>query len=149
MSEVFKIILTSSLTIIGGVIVFLLSEIINKFIISPIHEQKKIIGEIADSLIYYANIYTSQVGAKQEQLIEASEALRQLATLLRSKTQLIPSYSVFVAMHVVLPIDNINTASRELIGLSNAIFQKQDHLANLTSEDRADRIADALNIEIG
>lgn len=38
--------LTSSLTILGGVVVFSLSQIVQKFLIEPVHEQAKVIGEI-------------------------------------------------------------------------------------------------------
>ncbi|MCJ7635467.1 hypothetical protein MUP77_24145, partial [Candidatus Bathyarchaeota archaeon] len=57
MSELFKIVLTSSLTIFGGIVVLTMGQIITKFFIEPIHEQFRLIGEINDSLIYYANVY--------------------------------------------------------------------------------------------
>jgi hypothetical protein len=57
MSEITKIVLTSSFTIIGGVFVYTISQVLTKFIIDPINEQKKLIGEIADTLIFYDNIY--------------------------------------------------------------------------------------------
>src|SRR5688572_8306196 len=55
MSEELKIILTSSLTILGGIIVFVAGQVVTKFIIEPLYEQSKLIGEIANSLTYYAN----------------------------------------------------------------------------------------------
>jgi hypothetical protein len=56
MSELFKIILTSSLTIFGGILVFVIGQVVVKFIIEPLHEQAKLIGEIANSLIFFANV---------------------------------------------------------------------------------------------
>src|SRR5687768_13838110 len=55
MSEELKIILTSSFTILGGIIIFVVGQVVAKFIIEPLYEQSKLIGEIANSLIYYAN----------------------------------------------------------------------------------------------
>lgn len=53
MSELEKIFFTSALTIFGGVLVYVIGQVTSKFLIDPIHEQKKLIGEIGDSLIFY------------------------------------------------------------------------------------------------
>jgi len=47
--------LTASITIISGVVIFLMGQIISRFIIEPLSEQAKLIGEIGASLIYYKN----------------------------------------------------------------------------------------------
>lgn len=44
MDDLTKILLTSSLTVLGGVLVFVTGQLIVKFLIEPIHELKKIIG---------------------------------------------------------------------------------------------------------
>lgn len=123
MSEIFKIFLTSALTIVGGVIVYALSQIILKFIIEPIHGQKKIIGEIADALIFYGNIYCNPGIGPKEKIDEASEKLRQLATLLQSRTHLIPCYGFFEKIRIVNKTSAIKEASRNLIGLSNSVYK--------------------------
>lgn len=120
MSELYKIILTSSLTILGGVVVYVTGQIISKFFIEPIHEQKKIIGEIADALIFYANVYCNPGTGSKKKMNEASERLRQLATLLHSKTHLIPWYKFFEKIRVVVESSSIEKASTKLIGLSNS-----------------------------
>lgn len=56
MSEIYKIVLTSSLTILGGVITFVAGQIVIKFLIEPIHNYMKLVSEIADTLILYANV---------------------------------------------------------------------------------------------
>ncbi|MFN6188908.1 MAG: hypothetical protein ACK460_22975, partial [Microcystis sp.] len=71
MSELFKIILTSSLTVIGGIIVLVVGQIITKFFIEPIHEQAKAIGEIAYSLTMYSNVYGNPGILKREKMDEA------------------------------------------------------------------------------
>lgn len=43
-------------TILSGTAVYVIGQIISKFIIIPIYKQKEVVGEIADSLIYYRNI---------------------------------------------------------------------------------------------
>lgn len=121
MSETLKIFLTALTTIIGGVLVYVSGQILSKFFIEPIHEQRRIIGEIADALIYYANIYMNPGSGSQEKMVSASEKLRQLATLLQSKTHLIPHYSFFEKVKIVHKSSDIESASGALIGLSNSI----------------------------
>lgn len=77
MSEVYKIILTSLSTILGGIIIFTVSQIVMKFVIEPLHEQSKLIGEIAYSLIYHANAGTglAQHYTQQIQNITKAEEL--------------------------------------------------------------------------
>ena len=59
MSEEYKILLTSALTILGGIIIFAAGQALVKFIIEPLHDQSNLIGEIADSLVFYANAGTT------------------------------------------------------------------------------------------
>ncbi len=61
MPDFFTIFLTSSLTILGGVTVFVVGQIAVKFIIEPLHEQSQLVGEITNSLIYYANAGSSGI----------------------------------------------------------------------------------------
>jgi hypothetical protein len=84
MSETLKIVLTSSFTILGGIIVFVVGQVVTKFIIEPLYEQSKLIGEIANSLIYYANAgagvepyYLQQIQnvTKQDELDETTKEL--------------------------------------------------------------------------
>jgi hypothetical protein len=44
-----------SLSIIAGITIYVFGQIISKFFIESIHEQKKVIAEINDALIFYAN----------------------------------------------------------------------------------------------
>lgn len=53
--DILNILFTSSFTILGGIIVFVVGQVVSKFIIEPFYEQSKLIGEIASSIIYYAN----------------------------------------------------------------------------------------------
>jgi hypothetical protein len=46
MTELEKIFLTSAVTIVGGLLVYISSQIFSKFLIEPIHELKKAIGDV-------------------------------------------------------------------------------------------------------
>lgn len=54
MDDFTKILLTSSLTAIGAVVVFVASQILGKLVIEPIQDLKKTLGEIRYSLVFHA-----------------------------------------------------------------------------------------------
>ena len=116
MSEIYKIILTSSLTILGGVIVFVSGQIVVKFFIEPIYNLRKLIGEIAFSLDFYAN----QIYGDHPKTTEAREVYRKQACQLRESCYLILYYD-FISLRISSfpPKENLEKASSLLIGLSN------------------------------
>lgn len=120
-NSLFKIFLTAALTIIGSVIVFVIGEILSKFFIDPIKEQKALIGKVEDELTFYANVYCNPNINRGNRTVEAEDKIRQLSTLLRSKTQIIPCYSLWGKLRLIPTKKNINLAASELIGLSNSI----------------------------
>jgi hypothetical protein len=149
MSEITKILVTSSLTIIGGVFIFATGQILSKFIIEPIHEQKRIIGEIADALVFYANVYGNPGVCPPKEMEETSKRLRQLATLLHSKSHIVPKYEWLEKLKFVPASAAIQAASRELIGLSNSVFGRVGDQIGVALENnnRADRIKKALDLK--
>ena len=135
-TEIFKLVLTSSLTIIGGVTVYVIGRIIEKFYIEPVHEQAKLIGEIADTLIFYANIYLNPDIGKTEELDETAKILRQYASHLMASTQRIRGYWFLQLFRVVPKHKNIIKAHENLIGLSNSVHRDESRLAEVNNNRR-------------
>ncbi len=54
--EFYKIILTSSITLCGGILTLVAGQVLIKFLIEPFQNYVKLISEIADSLVLYANV---------------------------------------------------------------------------------------------
>lgn len=125
MSELFKIILTSSFTLISGVVVLVVGQIITKFFIEPIHEQGKIIGEIAYSLTMYSNVYSNPGIVKREKMDEASTVLRKCASQLLAVTYSLKLYWLWEKLKIVPQCDAIELASMKLIGLSNFLYDPE------------------------
>lgn len=148
MSELFRIVLTSSFTVIGGIFIFSMGQIIVKFFIEPIHEQARCIGEIADALIFYADIYSNpgypSLGEGPLRRDETVRTLRQYASLLISKTHMVRCYGLFEKLKCVPTRKNIFEASQNLIGLSNSIHSGSPDF-NMA---RRSKIMKALNIKI-
>lgn len=143
MSDLFSIVLTASLTVIGSVIVFVSGEIIKNFFITPIHEQSKLVGEIADSLIFYAPIYSNPGMVNPELASEASTVLRRQAAQLKARTGAIPWYSFWQFLRIVRNRSHIRKASENLIGLCNSVHNGNPE----ANENRRKQIVQALRID--
>jgi hypothetical protein len=167
MSELLKI----TVTAVGGVTVFVIGQLVAKFLIEPIHEQKKLIGEIAATIIFYSNVgaaveqhYFDQIKAidrsddpQKEILIdryknilnshwarsdEAATTLRRQATELLGKTHAIPFYRLLSSLRQVPKLENITAASSELIGMSNTTH------GEVGCDSRIENVIRLLNLNI-
>jgi hypothetical protein len=118
---------TFSVTIIVGLVVFILSQLSLRIVIEPIVEFKRIRSNISIALIQYAYIYANPVNPSKENL--ANDALveqrdnvrdvfRKLAAELVGITHVIPFYRFFSFIRILPNIKNVNDASASLIGLS-------------------------------
>lgn len=115
-------ILTSVLTIIGGVLIFVTGQILLKFFIEPVHQLRAHIGRITDSLIFYADVYFNPGLGSTEEAKKASRDLRKLASELMAKTNVVPCYCFWSLFRVVPRLSDISSTHLNLIGLSNGVF---------------------------
>lgn len=145
MSELWRIILTAVLTIAGGVIVYALGHLFVALFVEPIHRLRSLIGEIADSLVFYANVYSNPGSGKMERMDEASEVLRRQAAQLRARAHSIPGYVFWVFTGLVREKAEIKEASAELIGLSNSVHRSEPNLG-IQNYRRQEKIEELLGI---
>lgn len=131
-----RILLTSSLTVIGGVLIFVLGQLLVRFIIEPIQDLKKLLGEIRFVLVFHAPAILTPVGDKDSE-DSAQKALRKASSDLRSKIGVIPFYRLWSSVSCgFLPgKKNAFEASKLLMGLSNSVHQPN------RSDKNVDRIA--------
>ena len=92
-----------------------------RFFIDPYHEYQKTVGEIADALVYYADVYSNPGSGDKERLDEAARILREKGSLLRVRAYAIPKYAWFVKRGWLPQWNFIMKASAALIGLSNNV----------------------------
>lgn len=130
-------------TILVGVSIFVTGQIVIKFIIDPIHEFRKLLGEIKYELIFHAQAIQTPMGTRERE-DEASNVLRKLSCHLLSRTFAIPFYrGISLLMPKFLPPkENINDASKWLIGLSNSVHSKN----RSDNYKKVNRIEKMLNI---
>jgi len=110
-------------TIVAGVSVFVLGQILLKLFIEPILKLKFFKGIIADSLVYYADIYSNPGLNKEEDAKKASQEIRKLGSELMAKITVIPCYRLWSFLRIVPQLDEVRKAHRSLIGLSNGLFR--------------------------
>jgi hypothetical protein len=119
--------------ILAGVIIYVLGEIVVKIIIDPVQELKRVIADIAFKLIHYSHIYqisssedTAGEAAKkpidQEQLEQAANEYRKLASMLNAGYRLVPFYPL-ARIAFFLPREaDIIEARNTLLEMSEEIF---------------------------
>lgn len=54
-----KILLTAATTVLGGVLVFAISQVLQKLLIEPVVEQRKVIGDVDFRLTFWAWAYAN------------------------------------------------------------------------------------------
>src|ERR1700740_3158470 len=84
---------TAFFTVLSGVLVYVVGQIILKFFIEPVHDLKKTIGAISHSLIERGNVLYNPGVNSTEVNNETSREFRKLASQLESHLFLIPCYS--------------------------------------------------------
>ena len=143
-TEIFK----HALTIfgLGGITLFIVTKLIERFIIEPVAEFRDTIKEITFSLVYYANIYSNAPSdtLPKELLNEASRSIRTLSAKLYASIDHINCYSVFSFFKVLPKYKDSRDAARNLMNLSNAVYSK--HFGDATSV--ADTVKKLLHIPI-
>ncbi|MCJ7655096.1 MAG: hypothetical protein MUO97_07345 [Dehalococcoidia bacterium] len=125
MSELWMIILTACITIGGGIIVYVVGRLGVALFVEPIHRLHSFIGEIADSLANYADVYSNPSGAinYREKAGEATEVFRCQATQLRARLYAIRWYRLALSLGLVRRKNKIEEASKELILLSKLVHK--------------------------
>lgn len=109
-------------TIAGGVFIYAFGHLLVVLFVDPIHRLRSIIGEIADSLIFYASMFSNPGQLPTEKIDEASETLRRQSAQLRSRANSIPWYGLWAILKLVREDTKIKEAAKELMGLSNTVY---------------------------
>ncbi len=132
MDELLKIIITSSLTIVGGVIVFVLGQIAVKFYIEPLADFKKFLGEIEADLFYYATVTRSPINKPvmpkdmdAELRAEAYTVLRQKQSMLLSKYHAVNGSKFFGKRGVIPNNRKILIITNNIIRLHNYLYDEK------------------------
>jgi hypothetical protein len=122
MTDIQMAFFTSALTIIGGVLIYSLSQIVQNNFINPLKNFKETITEISYALFFYADIYSNPESTYDEESRLARNELRGLAAKLRASSINIPIYHALEKMKLLTERNNVLTAYQQLIGISNRLI---------------------------
>lgn len=115
---------TAGITVFGGVVVFVVSQFVLKWMIEPLQEYKELKGEISYALLFYANV--SDVVVPPDEISETRKHLRGLSSRLRKAHAKIPFYNLCSVFRLVPVREDLFTASTELVGWSNGLSRDND-----------------------
>ena len=118
---------TAVLTVLLGVIVFVVGQIAQRFFIEPIQEQRTIRKVIAHVLLSYP---TTGILKKEKRQRETVRTLRGLSGQLRATLWTVPYYRFFESLGAVENKENVQSASRELAGWALAVITDDDPSAS-------------------
>jgi hypothetical protein len=146
MDDLTKILITSSLTVIGGVLVFVAGQLLGKFVIDPMHEFKKTIGEVRFILAFYAPTIHTPAARDKERSDKAAEALIKSSCELLAGINAVPFYGSLSALFPrFLPsMQHVVAAAVQLRGLSTYVHETGDRAID-SLEVIASRVAQIEN----
>lgn len=131
-------------TVLSGVSVFVLGQIVQNFVLKPLQDYFSVIGEISYKIKLYSNILVNSL-FKEEDVEKACREMRDLSCRLESKYVLIRAIDILVLFGIVSDVKNVNAASASLIQLANAAGTKGEEDNNLVA---IEKIKKGLNIFI-
>jgi hypothetical protein len=137
--------MTVFLTVLSGVITFVLGQLIIKLLVDPVHDFRRTVADIALALIEYANVYANPGVAGSEVEKKVSEELRRLSSRLNAQMYLIPCYRLTAKIFGLPSREKVVDAASNLIGLSNGVFRSASDLV-LVNVERSDKIRNVLGI---
>lgn len=129
MTELQKIFLTSTLTLLGGVLLLVAGEVLKLLVIVPIQKFNEQVQVVLDRVDYYSNRLCNHFSAKPSreelELIRNIKAdLRAGATQLSSKYRIISGRKLLVKCRMLPTPDKIQEAYGSLMYLQNSILYK-------------------------
>ena len=123
-------------TVMSGVLVYVLSQIIEKFFLDPILKYNEVKGKIDNKLKFYSNVIANPGILPDETYLECSNILRELSCELEATYKQIPIKRLDTRRKV-------SDSARRLIELSNNLDQQGEASHN---SENIDEIRKNLNI---
>jgi hypothetical protein len=113
-------IITASLTFAGGVILFIISQLLSRFIFDPLSDLRRTMADVAYTLMLHRNLLMNAKSVRTDLLLAAQVEIRPVASRLATFTRAIPFHHWFAARGWVPCRRQISEAVSSLIGVSNA-----------------------------
>jgi len=131
-------------TVVSGTLVFVLGQILQRFILEPIQSYKKTVGKIDNKLKFYSNVLTN-AGFKHEFLADVTDTIRKLSCEIESDYKQIPFSRLLSKLKVIEKHEDVARVAQGLIFLSNAGGRDNSRIEKC--DDRINEIRYLLKIE--
>ena len=135
-------------TVISGVLVFVLTQLYTEFCLRPMQEYKNLKGKIAKALVLYANLYANpiknMIGENSHYWREAEDEVRNLAAEVEAFAEIKPVR--FLAPSIPNRY-KLKEASRSLIGLSNSFIYEYCSMTIRNGVNYAHEVENILGID--
>lgn len=104
-----------AITMCATIVVLVVGQVLEKIIIVPIQEQRRVIGRISHAIIFYRGAVKDipSVKISPEEIKSARYALREIAADIRSTYRVIPCYRMFSALRLVPNREILKDVSRQ------------------------------------
>lgn len=109
------------LTVLSGVLVFILGQLFIEYFLKPIQDYKKLRSNIAFALTYYADLYMNPVEKRCEEYDEGKRKIRELSAQVRATIEIKPLGNIFIPQK-----EKLAKAAEGLMGLSNGFYCNSD-----------------------
>ena len=119
MYDFFKIVLTAGTTLIGGTALLVLSKIF----VEPIHELKKIIGEIAAYVFKFHSLLSDVPHPDEVELRNTIGKLQEFSAEFRASINTVPWFPIFAKIKLLPPKKDLLKAAGVLSTISYAQHQ--------------------------
>lgn len=144
--DLFKIVLTASLTLLGGIALFCLTNILTKLFFDPVLALRKTLGDVSFCVQYHGWVFLASSDLiEKERLNKVFDELRTLTARMRAEADSIFCYHVFVRLRVLPPHRDLIEAAGYLIRISNCMGGPKN---DLVFQDMH-KVQELLKIDIG
>lgn len=106
-----------------SILVFVVGQLISKFFIEPLHELRKVLGEVRFNLAFHAPTIHTPIGRAKESSDAARHALLKSSCDLIAKLQAVPLYSIIRHLGGLPNRKAVEAAAVQLRGLSTYVHE--------------------------
>lgn len=122
MNKFYDAVTTASLTLAGGVLLLVATQFLTRFIVDPLLDFRRLLGEVAYTLILEAKwLCNPNTTANRPEFQRAKDECRKLASRLHAVSATVPLYDGLASVGLVPPLNDVYAARGHLIGLSNIV----------------------------
>jgi hypothetical protein len=117
--KLYGALIAACFTLVGGVLLLVVTQIITRFVVDPLVDFRRLLGEVAYTLILRANVlfnpsteaYNPATNTSSPRFREAKDECRKLASRLHAFSAAVPLYGTLAKIGLIPPLANVYEAA--------------------------------------